>query len=86
MVRKTLRIKWKLIRKAGQARNVNTYCSYIAENSQHKHRLKTIEGTKLFNLLENTVIMKTGTDNENIFIDGIYHNNDLIYVTNFRKM
>lgn len=86
MIRKKLRITWKIIRKEGQSRNVNTYCTYIAENEEHKHRLKTIENTKLFELLENTIILKKGSDNTNLYIDGIYRNNKLIFVTNFRKM
>lgn len=83
MNRETLRVTWKIIRKAGQGRNINTYCSYIVQNENRKHRLKTNEGTKLFDILSNTTILKNGGD-KNVFVDGIYHKDNLKCVVNPR--
>jgi len=60
MRRETLRVTWKFIRRSGykSTRTPFTYCSYIIENENHKHKLKTIEGTKLFNILKETSVSK----------------------------
>lgn len=86
MERETLKVTWKIIRRSGQAcsRTPETYCTYIAENHKQKHKLKTIEGTKLFNLLENTVVSKLDKYDQKVLIDGMYRNGKLLYVTNFR--
>lgn len=86
MTRETLRVTWKIIRRAGQGRNVNTYCSYIVENNKYKHKLKTIKGTKLFDLLENNMICVNELNKHNIYVDGVYKNNKLICVSNARIM
>jgi len=87
MKKEKLRVTWKIKRKKGHGRNINSYCSYIVENENHKHKLKTKKGTKLFNILSNTIIYKkSGTKNE-VFVDGIYDNNgNLLFVLNFRKI
>jgi len=83
-----LKITWKLIRKAGYGKTKHTYCTYIAENEKYKHRLKTIEGTKLFEFLQNTVIPhnpeKINRLNKMILIDGLYKNGKLQYIKNPR--
>lgn len=83
MTRETLGVTWKIIRKASQGRNINTYCSYVAENENRKHKLRTIEGTKLFFLLENNVISSNHSVTK-LYLDGIYRDDKLIYITNFR--
>jgi len=86
MERETLNVTWKFIRRTGykSTRTPRTYCSYVIENKNHKHKLKTIEGTKLFDILSNTRISKIGE--YDVLVDGIYQSGKLIYVTNFRKM
>ncbi len=83
-----LKITWKLIRRAGYGRTKDTYCTYIAEDKDHKHRLKTIEGTKLFDLLQS---IKIGRDKDHperfeksVFVDGVYYNNKLLCIKNPR--
>lgn len=87
MERETLRVTWKIIRRAGYGRTPSTYCSYIAENEKHSHRLKTVEGTKLFDLLQKYVVSKfIDRYDVKIYVDGMYHKGKLLYVTNFRAM
>ena len=86
MERETLKVTWKIIRRAGHGRTKHTYCSYIAENEKHQHRLKTVEGTRLFEMLEKTVASKSDRYETKVYLDGMYHNGDLVYVTNFRIM
>jgi hypothetical protein len=84
----TLRITWKYIRWAGQGRTPVTYCSYIAENENHKHRLKTIESSDLFELLQNTRIARKPNHPDyasSILIDILYNNEGkVISITNPR--
>jgi len=88
MIVEQLRVTWKFIRRAGFGKTKHTYCTYIAENENHKHKLKTIEGTKLFNLLQKTVIAHSYSDGNRfdkiIFMDSVYRNNELKFVRNFR--
>ncbi len=87
MERETLRVTWKIIRRAGYGRTPSTYCSYIAENEKHSHRLKTVEGTKLFDLLQKYVVSKyVDRYDVKIYVDAVYHKGKLLYVTNFRAM
>jgi hypothetical protein len=87
MNNETLRITWKYIRWAGQGRTPMSYCTYVAENENHKHKLKTKDGTKLFELLKKTRIYKDRDQSETeLFVDGVYEDNKLLYVTNFRKL
>ena len=89
MKSETLKITWKIIRKATpKVRTKETYYSYIAENERHRHRLRAFENSVLFKMLEKTVVSsKKMRYEKSIFIDGIYSNNDkLMYVTNFRIM
>lgn len=87
MNNETLRVTWKYIRWAGQGRTPISYCTYIAENENHSHKLRTKEGTKLFDLLKKTRIYK---DREQavheLLLEGVYENDKLLYVTNFRKI
>lgn len=86
MKRETLKVTWKIIRRKGHGRTPESYCNYIIENENHKHRLKTKEGTKLFDILDNTTILKEGSINEEVLVDGIYWGKKLLFVTNFRKI
>ena len=88
MKTEVLKVTWKIVRKAGHGRTPESYCNYIAENENHKHRLKTKEGTKLFEILSNTPIYTYNPIriSEEVFIDGVYKNNRLMFVTNFRKI
>ena len=83
----TLRVTWKYIRWAGQGRTPQSYCTYVVENNNKKHKLKTVEGTKLFELLKNTRIYKDANQAEHeLYVDGVYENGKFLYVTNFRKV
>ena len=85
METETLKVTWKIIRRAGQGRTPESYCSYIAENDNRAHRLKTHEGTKLFDILKKTKVSDSiDRYNFSVLIDGVYHNNKLVFVTNFR--
>ena len=92
MKTETLKVTWKIIRKAngktGRGNTPETYCSYIAENLKHNHNLKTVEGTKLFELLQKTVISHNKLNSDrftaSVVLDGIYHNDKLICVKNPR--
>lgn len=80
----TLQITWKIIRRAGYGRTPATYCTYIAENEDHKHKLKTVEGTKLFELLASHKISARQEFEKKIVVDAMYHNDKLMYITNPR--
>jgi len=88
MERETLRVTWKIIRRSGypSTRTPETYCSYIAEKEKHKHRLRTSEDTKLFDILKSTVISKSDKYEYKVHIDGVYKNGKLLYITNPRKI
>ncbi len=90
MIVEQLRVTWKLIRRAGYGKTKHTYCTYIIENEKYKHKLKTIEGTKLFDMLQKTVIShnpdKLDRFNTLIFIDGVYRDGELRYIKNPRIM
>lgn len=83
MRRETLKVTWKIIRRKGYGRTPETYCSYIAENENHKHRLRTSGGSKLFEMLQRTVI-STGRADNDVLVDGMYRDDELQFVTNFR--
>jgi hypothetical protein len=84
----TLRVVWKIIRRTGypSTRTAETYCDYIVENNNHKHRLKTYERTELFKLLQSTRISKDNKFIGSLLVDGIYINGKLISITNPRKI
>jgi hypothetical protein len=96
MIVESLKVTWKFIRKAsektwdGHGKISEAYCSYIIENKNHKHKLRTIEGTKLFELLQTTVIShnpnKLERFNTGVYVDGVYRNNKLQYVKNPRVL
>ena len=86
MISEVLTVTWKFIRNVGY-RTPEAYCTYIAENENHKHKLKTVEGTKLFEILKNSRLNRklTNESSKNIvIIDGMYYKNKLIYITNPR--
>ncbi len=62
------------------------YCTYIAENETHKHRLRTEKGSKLFQLLESTTISKNPKYSCAVYVDGNYCGDKLISITNPRKL
>ena len=84
----TLRVVWKYIRWKGQGRTPMSYCSYIIQNKNHKHRLKVREGSPMFEILKETRIYKDKDKCEyELLVDGIYDkNNKLLYTTNYRKL
>lgn len=86
MKRETLKVTWKIIRRKGHGRTPESYCNYIIENEKRKHRLKTKDGTKLFDILDNTTILKKGSINEEVLVDGLYWKDKLLFITNFRKI
>jgi hypothetical protein len=85
-----LKVTWKIIRRAGYGRTKETYCSYIAEGSKHKHKLRTVEGTKLFEILQETVVPhnpgKLERFDKGVYVDGVYRDGKLLYVKNPRIM
>lgn len=83
MKRETLKVTWKIVRRKGYGRTPETYCSYIVENKNRKHRLRTNIGTGLFELLNNTHISESGT--AEIQMDGMYIGDKLMYVCDFRR-
>jgi hypothetical protein len=85
MIIETLRITWKMIRRAGWGRTKHTYCRYVAENKNHWHTLHVEEGTKLFNLLSTTIISHyTERYEKHLYVDGIYYKNVLVKIFNPR--
>jgi len=83
----TLRIVKKMIRRPyPYMRTPKTYCSYIAENENHKHKLRVYEGSELFDILASTTISKDPKYFWRVFIDGVYANDKLISITNPRKL
>ena len=84
----TLRVTWKMVTRAGYGRTKKTYCRYVAENSNHKHKLRTVHGTKLFDILEKTVVshkpLSSNRFGQLVFIDAAYLKGKLIFITNFR--
>lgn len=82
----TLKVTRKIIRrKYPYMRTPKAYCTYIVENENHKHRLRTYEGTELFELLSSTTISKDPKYFWSVFVDGTYINNKLFSITNPRK-
>ncbi len=88
MEKETLRVTWKIIRRKGYGRTPVTYCTYIAENKKHKHRLKTVGDTELFKLLETTRVTSHPkyADSPSIYVDIVYNNGKVISITNPRKV
>ena len=85
MRRETLMVTWKLVTKKGYGRTPETYCTYIVKNKKRKHRLKTFLGTYLFELLNTTYVSRGGIASDEIQMDGIYREDNLLFVCNFRK-
>ena len=84
----TLKVIWKFIRRKGypSTRTPETYCDYIVENENHKHRLKTYERTELFKLLQSTRISKDDSFMWSLFVDGVYNGDKLTSIINPRKI
>jgi hypothetical protein len=83
MTTEILTVTWKFIRNVGY-RTPEAYCSYIAENENHKHKLKTVESTKLFKILKTTTVSANEKYEKKVIVDGMYRGNKLIYITNPR--
>lgn len=82
----TLRVTWKIIRRPYSCcRTPKTYCSYIIENENHKHKRRTFEGSELFKLLSTTRILKNLEYSNVIYVDGTYIGDKLISISNPRK-
>ncbi|MFA5366346.1 MAG: hypothetical protein WC333_00285 [Dehalococcoidia bacterium] len=85
-----LKVTWKMIRRAGYGRTKETYCTYIAENGKYKHKLRTEEGTKLFEILATTVIShnpkKILRFSSDVYVDGVYKDGNLMCVKNPRVL
>jgi hypothetical protein len=85
-----LKVTWKMIRRAGYGRTKETYCTYIAENGKYRHKLRTEEGTKLFEILAATVIShnpkKVLRFSSDVYVDGVYKGGNLLYVKNPRVL
>ena len=82
-----LKVTWKIVRRPySYTRTPKAYCTYIAENENHKHRLRAEKGTELFNMLSTTVVSKDPRYFYSIYVDGVYYNNNLVRVTNPRKV
>lgn len=82
----TLRVTWKYIRWAGQGRTPKTYCHYVIENDNHKHKLKVFEKSALFKLLHETRIYKDPNQGYQLLVDGIYKDGRLLYIQNHRVL
>lgn len=80
-----LKVTWKFIRRKGYGRTPVTYCSYIIENEKHKHKLRTIEGSDLFEVLKTTVISKRPRYLYSVYVDATYCDDKLVSITNPRK-
>lgn len=87
MKKETLRVTWKIVRRKGHGRTPQSYCNYIIENKNHKHKLKVREGSKLFDILDNTVIFKREGTNEFVLVDVLYDDNDnFISIIDYKKI
>ena len=84
----TLKVVRKFIRRKGypSTRTPETYCDYIVENENHKHRLRTYERTDLFKLLQSTRISKDDKFMWSLIVDGTYVKGKLISISNPRKI
>lgn len=83
----TLRVVWKFIRRNGypSTRTPKTYCDYIIENKNHRHRKRVYEGEELFDVLKNTRVYKDPECFWFVAVDGVYDGDKLIGITNPRK-
>jgi hypothetical protein len=87
MKTETLRVTWKIIRRAGYGKTKKTYCKYIAENTNHKHELRAEENTELFKLLSSTVVSSNSERySKLLFVDAEYYGNALVKIKNPRNM
>lgn len=86
ITKEILKVTWKIIRRKGYGRTPTTYCTYIAENKKHKHRVRTYEGSELFKLLSTTVISKHPKYLSFVLVEGIYINGKLISIANPKKV
>ena len=83
----TLVVTWKIIRRPYQcSRTPKTYCTYIIENENHKHKKRAYDDSELFKLLASTRIFKDSDYSEKIYVDCTYADDKLISVANPRKL
>lgn len=83
----TLRVTKKYIRWVRQGRTPISYCTYIAENKNHRHKLKVRDDSKLFDLLKSTRIYKNQNESEyDLLVDAHYLGDKFTHITNPRKM
>ncbi len=82
----TFKVVKKIIRRKGYGRTPKTYCTFVIENENHQHRMRTYEHTELFKLLESTTISKNPNYMYSIYVDGVFYNDKLVSVTNPRKV
>jgi len=86
VTKENLKVTWKIIRRKGYGRTPTTYCTYIVENNEHKHRMRTYEGSELFKLLSNTIISKHPKYQSSVYVTGTYMNGKLVSVTDPKKI
>jgi hypothetical protein len=85
MKKETLIVTWKRIIRKGYGRTPKTYCVYIMQNEEHRHRRRVEENTLLFDILSKTVVSAHLQRYEKqVVIDGVYYDNKLIRVENPR--
>lgn len=83
----TLRVTWKIIRRPYKCcRTPETYCTYIIENENHKHKKRTYEHSELFKLLASTRILKNPEFSDVVYVDCKYDGDKLISIFNPRKL
>lgn len=84
----TLRVTWKIIRRPYKCcRTPKTYCSYIIENENHKHKKSVYEDSELFKLLATTRVHKNLDEvDESIYVDCTYVDDKLMSISNPRKL
>lgn len=86
VTKEVLKITWKIIRRKGYGRTPTTYCTYIAENKKHTHRMRVYEGSELFKLLSTTVISKHSKYHSSVYVTGTYVDGKLVSINNPQKV
>jgi len=83
----TLVITWKRVIRKGYGRTPKTYCVFIAQNEEHRHRRRVEEGTELFDILNKTIVSPYfDRYGKRVLIDGVYYNNSLLKIINPRVL
>jgi len=83
----TLIVTWKRIIRKGYGRTPTTYCKYIAQNEEHRHKRRVEQNTKLFDILKDTIV-STHLDRyeKQVVVEGVYYNNTLVKIINPRVL